>query len=43
MGEGQRRGAGRESEAGSVLTAESPMWGSNSPTIRSGPEPKWEA
>ena len=41
-GKGQREGD-RGSEAGSVLTAESPMWGLNSRTVRSGPEPKWNA
>ena len=34
------RGRGRESQAGSVLSAQSPTWGSNSWTVRSWPEPK---
>ena len=36
---GAEREEDRGSEAGSVLTAESPRWGSNSQTVRSGPEP----
>ena len=39
MGEGQREG-GRESQAGSVLSAWSPTWGSNSRTMRSWAELK---
>ena len=40
-----RRGWGRDkgSKAGSTLTTESLIWGSNSPTERSWPEPKSEA
>ena len=38
----RERGIGR-SKAGSVLTAASPMWGSNSRTVRSCPEPKSDA
>ena len=38
-GEGQREGD-RRSEAASVLTAASPIWGSNSRTMRSCPELK---
>ena len=33
-GEGQREGD-RGSEVGSALSVESPMWGSNPPTVRS--------
>ena len=41
-GGGVQRGGDRGSEAGSVLTAESLIWvwGLNSRTARSGPEPK---
>ena len=39
-GGGAEREEDRESEAGSVLTAESPMRGSNLQTVRSWPEPK---
>ena len=35
---GTEREGDRGSEAGSGLTAESLMWGSNSQTLRSGPE-----
>ena len=38
-GKGQREGE-RESQAGSVLSAQSPMWGLMSHTVRSWPEPK---
>ena len=40
------RGAEREEwefEAGFVLSAKNPMWGSNSLTVRSWPEPKSDA
>ena len=44
-GEGQRE---RETQnlkqaPGSELSAQSPTWGSNSRTVRSGPEPKLDA
>ena len=41
QGRGRERDKG--SEAGSVLTAVSPVWGSSSPTMRSWPEPKSDA
>ena len=41
--EGAERDGDRGSEAGSVLTAESPTQGSNSPTVRSRPELKSDA
>ena len=41
--EGQRERGFRASEAGSVLTAESSMWGSNSRTVRSWSELKSDA
>ena len=34
-GRGRERGGERESQAGSVLSAQSPMWGSISRTMRS--------
>ena len=37
-GGGAERGEERESRAGSTLSAQSLMWGSNSWTVRSGPE-----
>ena len=45
MGEGQRK---RKTEnpkqsPGSELIAQSPTWGSNPQTVRSGPEPKLDA
>ena len=39
-GGGAKREVDRGSEAGSVPTAESPMWGLNSQTVRSRPESK---
>ena len=39
MSRAERRGH-RGSEVGSVLTADNPMWGLNSRTVRSWPEPK---
>ena len=41
--EGAEREGDRGSEAGSLLTAESPMWGSNPRTVRPWPEPKSDA
>ena len=35
-------GQGEKSQARSVLSAQSPTWGSISPTVRSWPEPRWE-
>ena len=42
-GGGAEREGDRRTEVGSVLTAESPMQGLNSGTVRSGPEPKSDA
>ena len=42
-GRGKERKEDAGSKAGSVLTADSPMWRSTSPTVRSWPEPKSEA
>ena len=39
-GGGAEREGDRGSEAGSALTAESPIWGSNSRIVSSPPEPK---
>ena len=39
-GRGRERGTERESQAGSALSAQSLMQDSNSPTLRSWPEPK---
>ena len=40
---GRQREGERESQAGSALSALSPMWGSNPRTVRSWPEPKSRA
>ena len=42
-GGGAEREGNRRSEVGSVLTAESPVQGSNPQTMRSCPEPKSDA
>ena len=39
----ERGRAGRGSQAGPILTAESPTWGLNPGTMRSGSEPKLDA
>ena len=41
--EHEQGGAEREGDRGSVLTALSSLWGSNSLTMRSWPEWKWDA
>ena len=38
--EGERKRGERESQAGSILSAQSLVWGSNSGTVRARPEPK---
>ena len=40
MGGGAEREGDRESQTGSALSAQTPKWGSNSPTVRSCPELK---
>ena len=42
-GREREREGDTESEAGSTLSARSPMWGSNQRTMRSGPEAKSDA